>query len=67
MSSKKKWDFLKFLILIAIILGFFYLIILYFHGVPVAENTSKSKADQKLLVDKKSENEVFFHILQKKI
>jgi len=60
MSSKKKWDFLKFLILIAIILGFFYLIILYFHGFPAAENTSKSKADQKILVDKKSENEVVF-------
>lgn len=58
MSSKKKWDFLKFLILIAIVLVFFYLIMLYFHGVPVAENTSKSKVDQKHLIEKKSENDV---------
>ena len=31
---------------------------LYFHGVPVAENTSKSKVDQKHLIEKKSENDV---------
>ncbi len=60
MSSKKKYDFLKFLILTIIIIGIFYLIMLYFHGFPTAENTNKSSTSKNHIVDKSLKNESSF-------